>query len=291
MSILRGWPLAVVVVAFATPLTICESRAEDQPRSGNSIPAAPRKAATVGTVPAPPTPAPPVRVASNGRYPAGQFLGGYRNPFGYHYYRYGPRRYPFGNGPYGPYDSNYGGYSGNRYAPGVNGRLLPRMLLDPAAPPDPQAPPDPDAPPALPIAPAPPGATIRAPLAVPVPPALAQPIPGGPVQAVPNANMGFGDPAPYVGNPMYNPSYGNGRFYGMHPFGFTNNPMWYGHNGHIPIFNAFPTHNYPYSYGPPSGAGFYSPEYAPEYSVTPFVPRNFGPAYPAVGGINGGSGW
>ncbi len=282
MSILRDWLLVIVVVAFATPMTICESRAEDQLRSGNSIPAAPRQVGPVR-----PVEAPPVRIASNGRYPAGQFLGGYRNPFGYHYYRYGPRRYPGGNGPYGPYDSNYGGYSGNRYDPGVNGRLLPRMLLDPDAPPDPEAPPAP------PLAPAPPGAPIRAPLAVPVPPALAQPLPGGPVQAVPNANMGYGDPAPYSGSPMYSPSYGSSRFYGTFPHGYTNNDMWYGHNGRIPVFNSFPTHNYPYSYGPPSGPGFYSPEYAPEYSVTPFpfVPRNFGPAYPAVGGINGGAGW
>src|SRR5512146_2069319 len=66
----------------------------------------------------------PVRTAqidSHGRYPFGQFRGGYRYPFSYPYYRYGGSRhypyssrfYPFGVGPYGPYGSNYGGYSGN----------------------------------------------------------------------------------------------------------------------------------------------------------------------------------
>src|SRR5689334_22701109 len=56
------------------------------------------------------------QIDSHGRYPFGQFLGGYRYPFNYPYYRYTPRRYSFGNGPYGPYGSNYGGYySGNRY--------------------------------------------------------------------------------------------------------------------------------------------------------------------------------
>jgi hypothetical protein len=49
-------------------------------------------------------------------YPFG-YHGAYRYPYSYRYYSYGPRHYPFGNGPYGPYGSNYGGYTGNRYTP------------------------------------------------------------------------------------------------------------------------------------------------------------------------------
>src|SRR5437879_8646756 len=82
----------------------------------------------------PQTPVRLVQLDSRGRYPFGQNLGGYRYPFSYPYYRYGPRQYPFGNGPYGPYGSNYGGYTGNKYDPGVYGRPLP-----PAPPPPPDA--------------------------------------------------------------------------------------------------------------------------------------------------------
>src|SRR5262245_40659374 len=55
----------------------------------------------------------PARVAQfHGRYPFAVPHRAYRYPFNYPYYRYSPRHYPFGNGPYGPYGSNYGGYTG-----------------------------------------------------------------------------------------------------------------------------------------------------------------------------------
>jgi hypothetical protein len=62
-----------------------------------------------------------VQFGASSHYPFARPPRAYRYPFNYPYYRYSPRHYPFGNGPYGPYNSNYGGYTGNAFDVGVYG--------------------------------------------------------------------------------------------------------------------------------------------------------------------------
>lgn len=218
------------------------------------------------------------QLSSNGRYPFGQFLGGYRYPFNYPYYRYTPRRYSFGNGPYGPYGSNYGGYySGNRYDPDVYGRPLP---------PAPPAPPADEgvAPPAAARAASPPEcADIEVPLAPPVAgPGLGPP-------PVPHVSQTFGDPLNYYRMNPFNNTYGAGQYFAGFPFGYYVDDVWFGTDRLIYGMGWYPNRNYSYFYGPPSGMGFYGPEYMPQYYN--YTGRNFGPYYPGLGGINGGAGF
>jgi hypothetical protein len=213
----------------------------------------------------------PVRLAqidSHGRYPFGMYRGGYRYPFSYPYYRYySNRQYPFGNGPYGPYGSNYGGYTGNSYDRGVYGT---RGLPDaPAPPPDRAAPPRP-----------------REEADSDVADAGAVPLP---VQPVPLAAQYYGEPIPYSGGSPFNPSYGGGQLYRIYPYGYGFNNLWFGQNQLIHGFGYYPMQNYSYFYGPPSGMGFYGPEYMPSYYN--YSVRNFGPYYPGIGGVNGGAGF
>jgi hypothetical protein len=216
---------------------------------------------------APQTSVPLAQLDSHGRYPFGMYRGGYRYPFSYPYYRYySSRQYPFGNGPYGPYGSNYGGYSGNAYDRGVYGT---RGLPDaPAPPPDRAAPPRP-----------------REEGDSDVADAGAVPLP---VQPVPLAAQYYGEPIPYSGGSPFNPSYGGGQLYRIYPYGYGFNNLWFGQNQLIQGFGYYPTQNYSYFYGPPSGMGFYGPEYMPSYYN--YSVRNFGPYYPGIGGINGGAG-
>lgn len=231
----------------------------------------------------------PVRnspVNFNGRYPFGQFHGGYRYPFNYPYYHYTPRQYPFGNGPYGPYGSNPGGYyTGNRYDPGVYGRPLPPAPAPPAAgqPVAPPAPPpadEPDAPPAR---------KARPPAAAPDADEGAPPEVTGPslhARPVPNPAQAWGDPVPYYGGNPFNNTYGAAQAFAGFPFGYYVDDMWFGRDRLIYGMGWYPNRNYNYFYGPPSGFGFYGPEYMPQYYN--YSTRNFGPYYPGLGGINGG---
>lgn len=227
----------------------------------------------------------PVRTAqidSHGRYPFGQFRGGYRYPFSYPYYRYGgSRHYPFGVGPYGPYGSNYGGYSGNAYEPRVYGRppFDGRPLSD--APPAP-APGDP-APPAQ-VEPSP-RAQQDNPAAMEQGPA----VPGVQTPPAPTYGQAYGDPISAIGGSPYSPTYGGAHAYGTYPAGSFGNNMWFGNNRLIQGFGYYPTQIDTDPYGPPSGQGFYGPQYAPQHNN--FGTRNYGPAYPTAGGINGGSGY
>jgi hypothetical protein len=218
-------------------------------------------------VPATQAPARSAQIDSHGRYPFGMYRGGYRYPFSYPYYRYySNRQYPFGNGPYGPYGSNYGGYTGNSYDRGVYGT---RGLPDaPAPPPDRAAPPRPreddesaDT------------ESVAIPIR-PVPTTVPMPI--------------YGELVPYSGGSPFNPSYGAAQLYSGYPFGYGMTNMWFGQNHLIQGFGYYPTQTYGYFYGPPSGSGFYGPEYAPSYFN--YSVRNFGPYYPGIGGINGGAG-
>jgi hypothetical protein len=233
------------------------------------------------------------QIDSHGRYPFGQYLGGYRYPFSYPYYRYTPRRYPFGNGPYGPYGPNYGGYySGNRYDPDVYGRPLPPA---PPAPPadEEQAPAEPrGARRAAP--PAPPGGIPAEPPQVGnviVGPALPPPVAGPSLDAqpVPHVSQTFGDPVHYYRMNPFNNTYGAGQYFAGFPFGYYVDDMWFGPDRLIYGMGWYPNRNYSYFYGPPSGMGFYGPEYMPQYYN--YTGRNFGPYYPGLGGINGGAGF
>ncbi len=227
------------------------------------------------------TPTQPVQLDSHGRYPFGMYRGGYRYPFSYPYYRYGPRQYPMSTGTNGPYASNYGGYTGNRNSTGIYGS---QPLADAPLPP-------PDAPHPLTDAPPPP------PDAPPAqrPNQIAGIDPendvGSQVHArpTPNAAQGYGDPVPYFGGNPFNPTYGSAQLYRAFPFGYHSLDMWFGHDRLIRGFGYYPNQNYSYFYGPPSGMGFYGPEYAPQYYN--YSLRNFGPYYPGVGGINGGAGF
>jgi hypothetical protein len=110
---LTSWRLAVSLpIAFASTATPLSVRGDDATRAGD--PRAFRSA-----TPAQEAPVRFVQFGVHNRYPFAQSRGAYRYPFNYPYYRYSPRQYPFGDGPYGPYGSNYGGYSGNAYDPGV----------------------------------------------------------------------------------------------------------------------------------------------------------------------------
>jgi hypothetical protein len=241
-----------------------------------------------------------VQFGIHSRYPFAQSRGAYRYPFNYPYYRYSPRHYPFGDGPYGPYGSNYGGYSGNAYDPGVY-RSRPYFNAPqqfPDAPPAPYAPPPPGAPPQAMV--------VRPPAAAPLPPpqpadvvppprprqveeAEAEEAAASSVHArpLPDATQAYGEPVPYSGGSPFNPSYGGGKFYRYYPSGYFLNDMWFGSNRAIQGFGYYPLQNYSYFYGPPSGFGFYGPEYAPQYYN--YSVRNFGPYYPGLGGVNNGS--
>lgn len=247
------WRLTILVL-FVLALRLCATRmsaAENPPVTNHRA------------NPAEPAPQNSTRLAqldSHGRYPFGMYRGGYRYPFSYPYYRYyGSRVYPFGNGPYGPYGSNYGGYTGNAFDRGVYGT---RGLPDAPAPPRP-------------------GADDASDVAT----AGAVPLP---VQPVPLAAQYYGEPIPYSGGSPFNPSYGGGQLYRVYPYGYGFNNLWFGQNQLIHGFGYYPTSIYSYFYGPPSGFGFYGPEYAPSYYN--YSIRNFGPYYPGIGGINGGAG-
>jgi hypothetical protein len=91
----------------------------------------------------------PVQFGASSHYPFARPPRAYRYPFNYPYYRYSPRHYPFGNGPYGPYNSNYGGYTGNAFDAGVYGYGPPGNGYRPdrdAPPPDDEPGPPPGAP-------------------------------------------------------------------------------------------------------------------------------------------------
>lgn len=239
-----------------------------------------------------PAPVQMAQIDSHGRYPFGQFRGGYRYPFSYPYYRYGgPRHFPysFGVGPYGPYGSNYGGYSGNAYDPYVYGRPLPN------------GPSVPDAPPAAPPADSEPPASVkppvdRAPQADHGPqsnspqsnPADAEVAPGPSLLAlpVPTETQAYGGPPAYVTRNPLGLIYGSAPAYGTYPFGFYNN-AWFGQNPLIGGFGVFQPQLYGDPYEPPYGPGFYRPAYLPQYAG--FNGRNYGPTYPSAGGINPGT--
>ena len=53
------------------------------------------------------------------------------------------------------------------------------------------------------------------------------------------------------------------------------------------VLNKMPMTEPTTASGPPSGFGFYGPEYAPQYYN--YSVRNFGPYYPGLGGVNNGS--
>lgn len=236
------------------------------------------QAAASGTAQSPEPARAPVRVAqldSHGRYPFGQFRGGYRYPFSYPYYRYGGSRgYPFGVGPYGPYGSNYGGYSGNAYDPRVYSR------------PPSDGRPLPDEPPAPP--PADPAPPARAPQHNP---AEAEDGRASSLHArpAPNAAQAYGDPVLYFGGNPNNPTYGGAPAFRAYPFGYYGNGMWFGQNRAPHGFGHYPTQVYNDPDGPPCGLGSHSPEYTPQYDN--YNVRNYGPTYPALGGINGGPGY
>jgi hypothetical protein len=259
MKITRAGLALVVLQAVAL--------ADDSPsRESRTTQPAPRAAAQA--------PARLAQLDSHGRYPFGQYLGGYRYPFSYPYYRNSPRRYPFGNGPYGPYGPNYGGYySGNRYDAGVYGRPLPDA---PPPPPDVAPPPQPEGVPPPRPRDDKPGAEDAA-------------AASSPLRPVPNAAQGYGEPVPYSGGSMFNPSYGGGQLYRSDAYRYCIDDMWFGQNHLIQGFGYYPTRNYSYFYGPPSGFGFYGPEYMPSYYN--YSTRNFGPYYPGLGGINSGAGF
>jgi len=258
--------MAALVVAAAIAIGAPAARSDDTAASTRS-----RASRTTAARQAP---ARLAQVDSHGRYPFGQFRGGYRYPFSYPYYRYGPRHYPFGNGPYGPYGSNYGGYSGNAYDPGVYGTPVPDTRRGA------RVPRPPDAPPAEPEEK--PEEREEAP---PEKPARAGGIYGRPLR---DAVQGYGDPLPYYGGNPFNPSYAGGQLFRAFPFGYYSNDMWFGSNHLIRGFGYYPTQNWSYFYGPPSGMGFYGPEYMPQYYN--YSVRNYGPYYPGLGGINGGAG-
>jgi hypothetical protein len=219
------------------------------------------------------------QVGTYGYYPGGRYRGGYRNPFGYPYYRYKPRHYPFAVGPYGPYGSNYGGYSGNGYDPNVYGSTVPGGLLGKLPEPDADLPPTPDG-------------NVPSPQATPQDVAEPPPAPVRPpasVRAVPTPQNGppiVGPPVP-AGPDPFNPTYGAAGNMLMWPPGSWANNMWQRNTGLIYGFGAYPALSFPYVYGPPSGYGYYTPTYAPQYDLSPR--RNFGPSYPAAGRMFGGA--
>jgi len=110
------------------------------------------------------------------------------------------------------------------------------------------------------------------------------------MQVLPNQPQSFydsqayGEPLSYFGASPWNPSFGSGNLYRVNPY-YNQNNMWFG-NHQIQGFGYYPFQVYAYPYGPPSGAGYYSREYAPQY----YSMRNYGPYYPGLWGIRGGAG-
>ena len=92
-----------------------------------------------------------------------------------------------------------------------------------------------------------------------------------------------------LGGNFFNPTYGSARAYGAYPYGYFGENMWFGQNRLVYGFGFYPTQIYNYPYGPPNGPGYFGPDYAPQYYQ--FNARNYGPAYPTPGGINGGPGF
>lgn len=218
-----------------------------------------------------------------------QYRGGaYRYPFSYPYYRNRPRYYPFADGPYGPYGSTYGGYSGNAYDSGVYGSR-----------------PLPDAPPAPPVddAPAGPGAVAAPPGAPPaqrtpvLPPRQTDRSSAENLAASGCYNWPFpdpsilngGEPVPYSSGSPFNPSFGGAQLYRMFPYGQHVNDLWFGHNRLINGYGYYPAQTYSYVYGPPSGGGYFGPDTISQYYN--YHGRNFGPYAPAYGGALGGGGF
>jgi hypothetical protein len=273
----------------------------------------------------------PVQFGASSHYPFARPPRAYRYPFNYPYYRYSPRHYPFGNGPYGPYNSNYGGYTGNAFDAGVYGNGPPRNGFRPNGGPPPsddEPGPPPGAPRGAAGARAPNGPSLSDGLsaedetnAVPgngqrtptvPPPAFVPPrpinvlpppltsqeaeilgqtggVPVGPPPTLPRDPQIYGEPVPYSGNSPFNPSHGGGRLYQWFPHAYFQNDMWFGSNRLLQGFGYYPLQNYSYFYGPPSGFGFYGPEYMPEYYN--YAVRNYGPYYPGLGGVNNGAGF
>src|SRR5262245_28686340 len=177
----------------------------------------------------------PAQFGVHSRYPFAHPRGAYRYPFNYPYYRYSPRHYPFGNGPYGPYGSNYGGYTGNAYDSGVYGAMPAPYGIRPrgdAPPPDEDAPaPPPGAPPAHPPAFVPP----PRPRQVPQPDAVDDVTSSIHARPLPDAGQVYGEPVPYSGGSPFNPSYGGGQLYRWFPNSYFRNDLWFGSN-HIQGF-------------------------------------------------------
>lgn len=231
---------------------------------------------------------PPIRQAqldSHGRYPFGQNFGGYRYPFSYPYYRNRPRHYPFGVGPYGPYGSNYGGYSGNAYDPDVYGSPVPGLA--PAAPPDAAPAPLPGSPPA-----------VRAPVPSPVVQPGASDVARGEkmldsgmqAQLTPSVQgPAYGEPEQFPGGSPFNPGYGHAQTFRAFPFGHYGDQQWFGPHSLIYGFGHYPNPNYSYFAGPPAGFNVSGPEFAPQYFN--YGVRNFGPYNPGLGGMNVGAGF
>ena len=120
-------------------------------------------------------------------------------------------------------------------------------------------------------------------------PASNIPVPNVPVRSIPSEGQAYGDQFPYYGASPYNPAFGSAQAFGVYPPAFFNNNMWYGQNRLILGFGYYPLQVDNYSYGPPSGRGYYSHQNVPQYYS--FDVRNYGPAYPTPGGINGGPGY
>jgi hypothetical protein len=114
-------------------------------------------------------------------------------------------------------------------------------------------------------------------------------VPAGPPPTIPRDPQFYGEPVPYSGTSPFNPSYGGGRLYQWFPHAYFLNDMWFGSNRLLQGAGYYPLQNYSYFYGPPSGFGFYGPEYMPQYYN--YSVRNYGPYYPGLGGVNNGAGF
>src|SRR5262245_23943229 len=102
----------LVLVALAWELGVPSARADDSIAAGRRQTDRPTSAQPNVQL---------VQFGASSHYPFARPPRAYRYPFNYPYYRYSPRHYPFGNGPYGPYNSNFGGYTGNAFDAGVYG--------------------------------------------------------------------------------------------------------------------------------------------------------------------------
>ncbi len=113
---------------------------------------------------------------------------------------------------------------------------------------------------------------------------------GMPTQPTPFAGREYGDPLPqFNGNP-YAPTFAGAQAFLAYPYNYLGSNMWYGPNRMIQGFGYFPTRNFNYPFGPPLGPGLLQcSRSAPQYYS--FDVRNYGPAYPSPGGINGGRGY